>query len=102
MINNDISHRCGRTAKHGGSCMTPVAVEGGVCGNHRPAVQNYDSRKTAKRAQDHVSAFIENYQCPGCDANVDLFTADPAQLILIGHDSDCPQLVEHVQRRSAA
>jgi hypothetical protein len=94
-----IAHRCGRTTKSGSAYRTPVAVLGGVCASHRPAPPVHATTRTAP---DLAAAFVKAYRCQGCDATVDLFTAGPAQLIVVGHAAACSQLAERVSRRYAA
>jgi hypothetical protein len=94
-----IAHRCGRTTKAGAPCRTPVVHPGAACGSHRPTPPVH---ATIPTTQDRVAAFVESYQCPGCDATVDLFAAGPAQLIVVGHAAACPQLALRVSWRYAA
>jgi hypothetical protein len=98
-MTDSIAHRCGRTTKAGAPCRTPVVHPGAACGSHRPTPAVHTTTPTTP---EQVSAFVESYRCPGCDSTVDLFTAGPAQLILIGHTAACPQLAERVSRRHAA
>jgi hypothetical protein len=98
-MTDTVSHRCGRLAKHGSPCRTPVAVSGGVCASHRPALQGADS--ALKTTQDLVASFVENYTCQGCEASVELVRAGQAQLILVSHDSTCPLIVARVKRVAA-
>ena len=96
-----VAFRCERRTKAGTPCRTPVVHPGAACANHKPAVQKYDSRKTQNRAQDLVKSFIENYRCGNCEAAVELVAAGQAQLILVSHDSTCPQIVARVKRVAA-
>lgn len=92
-----IQPRCGAPRLDGQPCCTPTAHEGLACARHRSAAPSADTAP-----QDLVASFVESYRCPGCQSAVELFTAGPAQLIVIGHDSACPQLVARVKQRSAA
>jgi hypothetical protein len=92
-----IQPRCGRPKKSGDPCRTPTAHEGLACGRHRAPAPSADTP-----AQNLVAAFVESYQCPACDAEVELFTAGPLQLLVVGHNGSCPQLAERVKQRSAS
>jgi hypothetical protein len=98
-MTDSIAHRCGRTTKAGAPCRTPVVHPGAACGSHRPTPPVHATTPTP---QDQVAAFIEAYVCSGCRADIELCTAGPAQLIVIGHDAACPQIVERVKRGAAA
>jgi hypothetical protein len=102
-----IAHRCGAATKSGSACRTPVVRAGGRCGNHRQAKAVHTNSAHGNKpgaettTENLVTAFVANYRCLSCDADVRLLADGPAQLILIGHAAACPQLVERVQRRSA-
>jgi hypothetical protein len=102
-----IAFRCGKATKAGTACRTPVVHPDAACANHRPAKAahknsahgNQPGAETTK--QNLVAAFIENYQCADCHADVRLFADGAVQLILIAHAATCPRIVERVKRVAA-
>jgi hypothetical protein len=85
--------RCERPRRDGQLCRTPVAGAGYSCHAHSTP---------PPEMQAMIEAFVENYTCADCNADVQLSGAGVTQLIVVAHDSTCPTLAEHVQRRSAA